>query len=353
MKRYNRFLEGVAQDLHIRQGNHEDLISYRCRIVYSALGRLALASLWDKLEDDQPEEEQTVSIVYFKDRIGQAAYGYMQLYPELKSAFCGESLETINEEITDEIYALFFSAGYFYHKRNRIAPCMPCGSTVGNVCFTRGLKPGAPQLVSGLGSYQNRSDGLERLIPVEEMFHLDCPDILLPWQELTAEPVWEPLMVDSNVDYLKLKPPFTREYWVKKPDSGIVSLCRVKTQGAHRYYLYQADYKQVWCSPIPGWRLMESMYEEDAGRSNYRLYSNSLLANLGVLPPTRYHVDGETVSIDVGYLFPTTELNLMKLYSWPQSFYNPASPFKRVFERTVFFAVKETLERHGYCFIEV
>ena len=300
MKRYNRFLEGIAQELHIRQGKHEDLTSYQCRIVYSVLGRLALASLWDQLEDDQPEEEQTISIIHFKDKIGQAAYGYTQLYPELRSAFCGEPLQTI----TDEIYEILFRAGYFYHKRNRIAPCMPCGCAVGNLCFTRGLKPGTPQLVSGLGSYQNRSKGLKRLIPVGEMFHLDCSDILLPWQELSAEPVWEPLLVDANVEYLRLKAPFTREYWVKKPDSGIVSLCRVITQGVPRYYLYQADHKQVLCSPIPGWRLMDPMHADDAGRSNYRLYSNSLLANLGVLPPTRYHIDGETVSIDVGYLRP-------------------------------------------------
>ena len=243
-------------------------------------------------------------------------------------------------------------AGYFYHESYRIAPCIPCGSSAGELCFTRGMPLGKPQFVSGLGSYQNRPNGIGRMIPVEEMFHFGSSDIFLPWQEITADPVWEPLLVDSNVEFLRLSPPFTKKYWVEKPDSNIISLCRVTTKGASRYYLYLADHKQVLCSPIPEWMLIDPVCADDARRVNYRLYSNSLLANLGALPPTRYHVDGEMVSIEVRYLFPSMEMNFVKLYSWPQSFYNPDSPFKRVFDRAVFLAVKETLEKQGYCFVE-
>lgn len=344
MNRYNRFFQGIAQELHIRQGKHEDLISYQCRIVYSVLGRMATASLWDTLEDGK-----LVSIDHFKKRINQAAYGYSELYPELRSAFSGENLQIISKGI----YEILSKAGYFYHEPYRIAPCIPCGSSVGELYFTRGMPLGKPQFVSGLGSYQNRPNGIDRIIPVEEMYHFGCSDIFLPWKEITANPVWEPLSMDSNVEYLRLTPPFSKEYWVKKPDSNIVSLCRVTTQGTSRYYLYLTDHTQVLCSPIPEWALIDPVYVDDTGRVNYRLYSNSLLANLGSLPPTRYHIDGETVSIEVRYLFPAMEMNFVKLYSWPQSFYNPDSPFKRVFDRDVFLAVKETLENQGYCFVEV
>lgn len=352
MKRYHCFLEKISQELHICKGNHEDLLTYQCRIVYSVLGRLALASLWDTLEDDQPEDtqcgKQTVSIVRFKDRIRQAAYGYTELYPELKTAFTGERMQTI----TDEIYQILFRAGYFYHSHNRIAPCAPCSSSVDNLCFTRGMSLNAPQFVSGLGSYQIRPDGVERLISIDEMFHLECSNILIPWQEITAEPVWEPLAEDSTVEFLRLQTPFTKGYWVKKPDLDIVSLCRVTTQGTPRYYLYQMNHNQVLCSPIPEWMMMDPSCADKTAGANVRMFSNSLLANLGVLPPTRYSIDGKTVCIELGYLFPTMEMNIIKLFSWPQTFCNPGSPFKRVFDRSVFLAVKKTLERQGYCFVE-
>lgn len=344
MNRYKHFLQKVADELHIRKGNEENDLSFQCRIVYSVMGRMAIASLWDTLEDGALPGDEPVSIVRLKKRIDQIAFGYMELYPELKSVLRNEVLQ----EIKDEIYQTYLKSGYFYHNPYRIAPCAPCGSAVGNVWLTRGLPLGQEQYCSGLGTYQLTSDGMERLISVEEMFQLYQNSIVMPWRELASDAVWSPFQVDSTVRFLKLAPPFRTGYWSEKPDKGIVSMCMVATEGAPRYYLYQTDGGEVYASPIPEWLLMNPINEN----ANNRLFSNSLLANLGTLPPTKFHMDGQVVSISIEYLYPAMELNLVKLYSWPQSFHRPQSPFSRIMDSNVFLAIRETMENKGYRFQE-
>ena len=50
------------------------------------------------------------------------------------------------------------------------------------------------------------------------------------------------------------------------------------------------------------------------------MLSNACLASRGTLPPTRFKTDGAIVRVNIGYLLPPPELNLLKLYSWSSPF---------------------------------
>ncbi len=64
MKQYTGLLRNIASELNISRGSTESEDSWKARVIYSVLGRMAYASLWDVTEDLQP-----VSIAHVKKRI--------------------------------------------------------------------------------------------------------------------------------------------------------------------------------------------------------------------------------------------------------------------------------------------
>ena len=48
---FEDIFSSLAKDLSILRGTKEDVDAWRRRLIYSALGKLALASVWDEEED--------------------------------------------------------------------------------------------------------------------------------------------------------------------------------------------------------------------------------------------------------------------------------------------------------------
>ena len=67
MNKYHGLLEKIAGELHIECGEKESIENWKARIVYSLLGRMAYASLIDRLEEDEiaVESNEPVSITHF------------------------------------------------------------------------------------------------------------------------------------------------------------------------------------------------------------------------------------------------------------------------------------------------
>ena len=109
------------------------------------------------------------------------------------------------------------------------------------------------------------------------------------------------------------------------------------------YYLYQQQNGKILVSQLPYW-----MVE----KHRYRRLAAGCLRSFGTLPATKYHMDGNVVHIQIGYLFPPEELAFVKLYSWQESYYSIPSDFSRIMDKKIFFAIKEILEETGFEFIE-
>ena len=83
MKKYNGLLAEIAREFHIEQGEAESMERWKARIVYSLLGRMAYASLYDHLEENEElPEDQSISVAHFKRRISTLLDTYLRLYPE-------------------------------------------------------------------------------------------------------------------------------------------------------------------------------------------------------------------------------------------------------------------------------
>ena len=331
MKKYNSLLMKAAIEYGIVKGNSEDIGKWKVRVIYSIMGRMALASLFDT-------GEETSSIVHMKRRIEMLLKIYKEMYPEIRNLMPDDG-----KEMSSEIYDIYLHSGVIYHAPHRTVMALKSEATLGNIKFTRGSEIESVHKLSGLGTYLKAESGKEDH-SLYDMFQIDNNNMLEVWQFYLKKAKWKNFDVEANVEYLRMKPPFKYGYWIDKPyNNGVISILRTGLKGNYLYYLYKIENGDIKVSQLPKWVMEEY---------NYRSIANACLYKEGVLPPSIFKVDGELVHINFGYLPPPSELYLWKLYTWPESMLNLPSDFRRVCMRSVFNAIKNVMVHKGYEFIE-
>ena len=332
MDKYDGLLRKISNEYSIKQGKTEKESMWKARTVYSLLGQMGLSSLYDKY----PEE--TVSITHFKKRIKTIMKIYLELYPnDLSSVFLADE-----NVIADEIYYVYLKTGNFYHRNFNIRSANECSASYHGIELLRGYSPETKHNISGLGNYR-KTNHEDDPISVVRMFQLSEDDLKTRWNNLIANIAeWRKIQLDTDTEYLRMEPLFTSGYWINRPykNKGI-SIMRSGIKGTQIYYLYRYDGKDLLVYQLPEWQTADS---------EYRSLSNACLYVNGVLPSAKYHTNGDIIRLRQNYLLPPTELNLIKLYSWPENLGNITSPFNRIMNRDVFDVIKEILSLQGYQF---
>ena len=323
MDKYNGLLSKISQQYHILRGNQETENEWKTRLVYSICGMMAYASLWD-------DTEKSISIVHLKRRIHGILDSYKLLYPELSG-----TLPHNSEELEEEITNLFLSAGVVYHRPNRIVASKKYEEHFDGVLFQRGIALDNISCVSGIGFY-SKQDGGTNFNNIKTMFGLEQENLQTLWQTTLSTVSWESKSsFEFGVEYLRLKPPFSRGYWVN------VSILRTGMKGSQLYYLYRSVDAALEVSPLPQWQV---------DNYNYRTLACACLSKCGTLPPIEYFVDGALVHIRMNYLLPPRELEFLKCYSWPEICTSLPRNFRRKLSVEVFAAIKSILSDEGYEF---
>ena len=202
MDKYNGLLSKVSEQYQIFKGNHETPDEWKTRLVYSICGMMAYASLWD-------DAEEPISIMHLKRRIRSMLGSYKSLYPEL----CG-ALPYSSEELEEELVNQFLSSGVVYHRPNRIVASQKHEEHFGGVLFQRGIALDNISCVSGIGFYSKLNGGTNPH-KVKTMFGLEQENLQTLWQTTLSSVSWESkTSLESGTEYLRLKPPFYRGYWV-------------------------------------------------------------------------------------------------------------------------------------------
>lgn len=331
MKKYDNLLSNAAGEFSIEQGQSETEEQYKTRIIYSIAGRMALASLWDVVD------EGNISIIHFKNRIHNIFDSYKALYPELAA-----TLPVDGSGPANDIYDICLRTGILYHEPNRIAMSAKSEVSSGGVLFTRGYPVGTRQSVSGIGTYSLSKK--TETADARGWFMLDDKSLSDNWRNVIDGVTWNRLRSDGRTEYLRMDPPFTRGYWLNGPDkTGRISLLRTGVEGTQLYYFYRWSGTTIEVSQIAAWRTEEL---------EYRQLANACLAYNGSLPRTKYVFDGDIVRVSFGYLPPPTELNIWKLYSWPESMINLPQDFNRICSKSVFCPLKGIMETRGFVFEE-
>ena len=336
MEKFRRLLYSISDELNIRRGMSESEENFKRRIIYSAISRTAYASLWDKDFDD----ESCVSVTHIKGKISELLNIYLQLYPEAR----------IDAGLSEELYENFLTTGLIYHKAYRVAPSIYREAVQGKILFLRGMPPSEKVFVSGAGFYRCNEKifpSEKKLSNIREMFGVSEKNLETVWQDLLDKSVWHVMEDWKDMEFLRVSPPFNKGYWQDAPErDGKISLARIGQIKSRSYYIYKFSDGKILCSQIPQWQT----YDENFQSSVYRKFSCACLAALKTLPSTEFKMDGDIIHVNFKYLFPPSELRLMRLYSWPQFFDKFPNDFKRTFDTKIFFALKPLFEQLGYEF---
>lgn len=330
MNKYNGLLSKVSRQYHILRGNQETEDEWKTRLVYSICGMMAYASLWDDIEEP-------ISIVHLKRRIRCMLDSYKSLYPELSG-----TLPYTSEELEEEITNQFLNAGVVYHRPNRIVTSKKCKAHFEGILFQRGIALNNISCVSGIGFYSKQNDETTP-INIKTMFGLEQENLQTLWQTTLSAASWESKPpFEFGTEYLRLKPPFSRGYWVTEPDkTNTISILRTGMKGSQLYYLYRYVNAALEVSPLPQWQVENY---------SYRALACACLSNYGTLPPIEYFEDGALVHIRMNYLLPPRELEFLKCYSWPEICTALPCNFRRKLSVEVFAAIKNILSNEGYEF---
>lgn len=333
MNEYGGLIEKIGRELGINKDENEDSVYWKGRVVYSIMGKMAMASLFDVLEDNQP-----VSMIHFKRRIEKIMHAYIVLYPELS-----EIMQVSSDKFAEEIYTIFLKSGYLYHTPNRILPPVEKRVVYNSLEFVRGAALNEKLLMSGLGTYskKNGNDDINMLL---EMFCIPKLNLKNIYDELLSRASWNEFNSNLHVDFLRIEPPYTRGYWKTSPDTnGKISLLRFGENGEYLYYLYQYVGNKVMVSKLPNWMVKGSVY---------RNISNCILAKYETLPTLNIVRRSDTVIVKQNYLLPPALYNFLMLYSWPSKFKCLANDFERIMKSEIFDVFHQILNIVGIEVVE-
>lgn len=333
MTQQNNLIPIIARAYKIERGTAEPVEQWRMRVVYSMLGQMAYASLWDVEVDGQFN-----TVVCFKSRMKKLIESYCGIFNDLHKSFGYDY-----EKLLEEIYTVQLNGGMLYHTPYRLAPTQFSCASAEQILFTRGMAPGENRFVSGLGTYLLSQEKQSMHSP-QRMFQLPEKTLIETWEYLTKTAKWSLYNQNESVEFLRLEPPFNYGYW-RRPEKKYheESLIRMGINGNRFYYLYKEKEGKSFVSQLPAWM---------TDGHHYRRVSNALLAAKNSLPAAAYHEDGPIVTLALRYLMPVEELNFIKLYSWPTSSIELPHDFNRIFAKDVFYAIKKVLEPIGYQFVK-
>lgn len=336
----NNLIESIGRQLNIPKSDGAEWI---CQVVYSLAGQMALASLWDHKENNG-----TVSIQHFKERVGQILDAYENIYPEI-----GFYLPKDKTALKDEIYTIYRQSGYLYHSAYQIAPPISSMAGYGNITLYRGIVPDSKLFMSGLGFYSTQACPEDKKISA--MFGLQSQSFEQYLDEMINCSEWTLVEWPENAEFLRLTPPFSLRYWKQNPDKdGSISLARYG-EPSRLYAFYRFQEGSFYQKTIPEWRIRSYLSDVANDYGEYRRIAIALLKRRGTLPAIRTKGGRGIVDVKLGYRLPPSEENFFKLYSWPVRYdFSSSSPqvFSRRIAETFYPLFRHEFEIIGYSFVE-
>lgn len=330
----------AANRLKIKKGALEEEKSFRARTIYSICALMGYTSLFDVVENDDGSEE-LVSIVHVKRRIQNILNAHLELYPDLTEHFKDHRIK-----FGDFIVDLMIKTSTIYHSPYHVAKSMLKTAAVGNILFQRGIDPEDIDCISGVGFYSINHNGTSSsLDSLKELYGIENIDIDTKLKQVMSMAHWSVISEhEPDLEYLNISPCKGQKYWISHAyKNAEILLARTTDQSTREYYLYKNDDKPA-ISKLAPWMLKDGTVTQLA---------RAILKKNGTLPPISYEFDGDVVKVEIGYMLPNTEANMLMLYSWPSVPNRINNQFLRIMNKDIFLIFKELLSSQGYTFDEL
>ena len=315
-------------------------------MLYSALGKLASASLWDSPDDWNHE----LSVQAFKSKIKINTEYYQQIVHSNCLYLCD------SQTLADEIYSLYKKSGFIYHRANWIYPSICSSYKFGNIHIIRNGNPLKCRNMSGLGEYTSHTEQTEKTYSEsEEMFSLHTIPFAKSVEEYIKDAVWNPIAeFPDGTEFLEHSP-FRKGYWRKSPSDGIeISLLRVPLAAGHLYYFYQESENSWEWSQLPAW--LTNPVIDNTESKEWLSIATGLLMLSNSLPTIDIATSDKLITITIPYLLPPAEEAFFELYSWPLKdvfLTDFKQHYTRKMSTDIFPIFEKMMKQLGYKFTEV
>lgn len=344
---YQELASNIATQLNIHKDKSESNVEWKARLFYSAAGRWALSSLWDRGDD----VNEDISVQHIKNKYSELLKAYVSLHSEL-TPFFANSLN----DLADDVYDIYNISGQIYHRPNRIIPASFTQAEYQNVFFVRGISPGDSCWMSGIGFYKNDKEISEKLISINQAFSIPELPLQQWWTKFNNNRGWRNAEAPDGIEYLRTDKKYNYGYWQIIPDvTDNPSMARYGMKGQESYVLYKFDGRHLAVSDLPDWhgRRINTSNRNGAPSLEYLRIATAILQSKGALPIISVKTNSSIVEIKLGYRLPPAEETFFKLYGWPAIFTSVPQHWNRRLTISVYPAFKSIIENLGYKVMEV
>lgn len=385
----SRLINQLSDDLNIKQDSSEDKDQWIFRLIYSASGQAALASLYDITQKNlsstnggEDSDSSFISIEHFKKRAKKCLNALIEA-SSLQS-FCSidikdqDSFSTIINNVVNDIYHTYSDTGYFFHSPYCLYPTPFEKASIEPITLVKGLNSLKVRTMSGLALFNNSKEELlefkyayqgnrlnkstqDGLNSCDKLFELNIA--LKQFYETYIDSVKDGFTLlnpNHDCDFLNLNYKPHTSYWSKTvaPNSTLqnLGLGRFTNYAPHKYFLYYVASGAYYYSMIPNF-LLNDFNQQNDNSYNASIFANAILNHNNKLHSIKVVKSDELVYINLPYALPQAENNLLRLLSWPLDrdivIDKPDKKIK-VFNRSMtygaFYCFETILKSKGYTF---
>ena len=336
-------LENIKKKFRIERFEGETASNYHFRLLYSFLGRVALANLWS-ISDDRVGNGITTTVL--KGILRKVIEGYQALFDSVNLKQLFEN----KDELIDNIIKDYLATGFIYKDVDGfLKPVSRQYASQENIVFIRGAEIKYAPRLSGLGSYARKKD-FQNDLSLIQMFRL---------QEYTFEQLYEYYEKQKFVkkddlvapEFLQIKQStkYTNKCWKQDEfmDDGRLNLIRVGKKSENKeYYLLK-----VFGDNLSFVYHLDTNLMRNKGYYNLRL---ALRNARGHIPTIKYKKHGKSmVEIKSILELPSSESAFIRIYSWPKikSISDSTIDYNcRLMNTEIFKVCRELFKTMGYSF---
>lgn len=385
----SRLINQLSEDLNIKQDSSEDKDQWIFRLIYSASGQSALASLYDITQKNlsstnagEGNDSSFISIEHFKKRAKKCLNALIEA--SSLQTFCGvdykeqDSFSASINNVVNDIYDTYYNTGYFFHSPYSLYPTPFEKASIEPITLVKGLNSLKVRTMSGLALFNNSKEELlefkdayqsnslndltqDRLNSFDKLFELNIA--LKQFYETYIDSVKDGFTLlnpNQDCELLNINYKPHTSYWSKKvaPNATLqnLGLGRFTNYVPHKYFLYYVASGEYYYSMIPAF-LLKDFNQPNDNSLNASIFANAILNHNNKLHSIKVVKSDELVYIKLPYALPQAENNLLKLLSWPLSSDNVIDKsdkrikvFNRSMTYSAFYCFETILKSKGYTF---
>lgn len=381
----------LADTLNIGKDLTEQESRYLFRLIYSASGQAALASLYDQekfeqqsvAQGNQNSDTPSVSIEHFKKSAQQCLSAMIEAQGDSSKV----ALLDMIESLSNDILKLYLATGYCLSKPNRVLPCAYRSLAFGPLNIVKGLPSLEVRPMSGLCLFNNTISELnefkqslqkhqsileacekcslqannlgKQIEEFNELFELNLG--LKPFYEqyiASHNGSFEKLTNDSQCEFLQAHNIDFKTRWTFEADKSTsinnFGLGRFTNITPYSYFLYYWHDNGCLYSTIPNF-LLENFNNPQTNSENHKLFANAIWHHHHKLGSIKVSTSNELITVSLPCSLPAAESNLLKLFSWPLLVEpNDISTTNRhTMSVFAFYCLYQALKSKGYSFTEI